>query len=594
MPHPRAGAERGGQELVADRTGRGELVEVDQHERGLEPRRDLDDRGELMRLGRERPPRRQPAGVAAGLELGAVANELHDIRGLGRDRRRGREQLARGARLQREALLRRARELRRPLAARARRAGGAGDAAMLVPELGRERHDPLGLGAGVAPIAGPRGRDRRVDHGRRQHVELGARRGARGRRIARRPQRPGDHRGRRERRRQAADHHPPGARERPQRTEQITQRGPAGRRIRRQPAHEHAPDGRGDRAARGADRRARDRVVQLGGGRTVERPAPTQRLPCGHAERELIGARVDLAPRDLLGRHVRGGADDHPGHRRRLERHLHASGRRARELGEPEVTDPDATIGADEDVVGLDVTMDEPGGVGGREAFAGRDQRGQDLGPRAITGGQPRAQGRAGDELHRHEGPAIVIADLEHGHHVRVGELGHRECLAAQPIGRPRAVVELDRDNAIELAIMRQVDGPHPARAEHALDLVAVRDDRPGDQRRVDRRRGDRLRERRLERVRRSHGGLREVVLAAVEVRHERRLYRQRLARWLAAVMVARGPRRSSSSGADADHASRASARVSLSLTAPASSTSAGIPAAAAVLVGSTASTTAR
>ena len=100
---------------------------------------------------------------------------------------------------------------------------------------------------------------------------------------------------------------------------------------------------------------AHDRERIIGG----EWLVPGQQLEQHHADRVEIGAPVDRATFDLLGRHVVRCADDDPGRQlRRIERGL----------GEPEIEDPDllghAGALGDHHVRRLDVAMHDPELVG--------------------------------------------------------------------------------------------------------------------------------------------------------------------------------------------------------------------------------------
>src|SRR5690606_10646563 len=147
--------------------------------------------------------------------------------------------------------------------------------------------------------------------------------------------------------------------------------------------------------------------------------------------------------------------------------------------GEAEVDDAGARgpvfVDADEHVVGLEVAVDDAGGVGRGEAATGLEVDLDDLTPRAAA--LPLRERDAVDALHGEEDGALVGADLVDGDDVRVSDAGQRPRLAEQP-GRAAAVVavdaqELDRDVAIELAVVPEVDDAHAAGAEAAHDGVA-------------------------------------------------------------------------------------------------------------------------
>jgi len=87
--------------------------------------------------------------------------------------------------------------------------------------------------------------------------------------------------------------------------------------------------------------------------------------------------------------------------------------------GQPEVGDQHARA-VDQDVAGLDVAMDDPGGVCGGEAVRDRGHHGHDLTHRPRLRATPRPQRHPGDVLHRDEQVTAHDADVVHRHHVRV------------------------------------------------------------------------------------------------------------------------------------------------------------------------------
>jgi hypothetical protein len=133
-----------------------------------------------------------------------------------------------------------------------------------------------------------------------------------------------------------------------------------------------------------------------------------QGLPQGAAEAELVGAWVDGFGEELLGGHVRGGAEEHAGGGE-VEVGVAAGGvgedgGLVGELvrvagggaGDAEVEDAgaeDAGLDGDEDVVGFEVAVDEAGAVGGGEALAGLAVDGDDGGPSRRRGRGPRRRG---------------------------------------------------------------------------------------------------------------------------------------------------------------------------------------------------------
>ncbi len=148
---------------------------------------------------------------------------------------------------------------------------------------------------------------------------------------------------------------------------------------------------------------------------------PCEGRPAGEAvedhaaERVDVGARVDRASFDLLGRGVVGRPEEEAGPRRRG---------RAHGLREPEVAQVDMTVRlGEEDVRRLHVPVHEPGRMGGIE-------RAPDLigdADRLRDGERPRLledtlQGRAPHVPHRDEQHAVHLARVVYGDDVRMVE----------------------------------------------------------------------------------------------------------------------------------------------------------------------------
>src|SRR5262249_31805254 len=92
----------------------------------------------------------------------------------------------------------------------------------------------------------------------------------------------------------------------------------------------------------------------------------------------------------------------------------------------------------------------------------------------AGGGGEPRGQRLPLDELHRKEDVIVDGADIVHRDDVGVGELSHGlrfppEIVAhafALVAGKAALAQDLEGNLAIELGIVRHIDGAHRARAE--------------------------------------------------------------------------------------------------------------------------------
>ena len=152
---------------------------------------------------------------------------------------------------------------------------------------------------------------------------------------------------------------------------------------------------------------------------------------------------------------------------------------------EAEVEHPRPTVLVDDHVVGLEVAVNEPGLVRGREAPRRLHVHGDDLGHAALSLLEPAPQGHALDQLHRDEGAPFVLTNLVDVRDVDVTQLGHRRRLAPQPrlpVGRTRRVrpQDFDRNLAVQFVVARFVDDGHAALADALLDAVTPYVDRRG------------------------------------------------------------------------------------------------------------------
>ena len=142
--------------------------------------------------------------------------------------------------------------------------------------------------------------------------------------------------------------------------------------------------------------------------------------------------------------------------------------------------------------------MQDPGGVGGREAPAGfepaSDQRLQSV---VVVALPPRERGTR-DELLCKIHASLVVARVVDGHDVGVRDAGHQRGLAEEPFGSPHdprfaGAHQLQRDVALELGVFGAVHHAHRTLAEPPFDDVAA-DAVLGEDRRVHARRAVGLR----------------------------------------------------------------------------------------------------
>ena len=195
----------------------------------------------------------------------------------------------------------------------------------------------------------------------------------------------------------------------------------------------------------------------------VERDAAGEREVEQAAERIDVRARVHAIAADLLGRDVVERADPVAG--------LGRPGRGERVLGEPEVGQIHVLLGAEQDVRGLDVAVDEPRRVRGVECRA-------DLGdkPRGARRREPAlapheaADVVPGDVAHRDVREAVLLTGVVDRDHVRVIDRGGDLGLAQEPRAHGLLVQQpgrdhLQRDRAIERELRGPIDHAHAATA---------------------------------------------------------------------------------------------------------------------------------
>src|SRR5581483_4932727 len=146
---------------------------------------------------------------------------------------------------------------------------------------------------------------------------------------------------------------------------------------------------------------------------------------------------------------------------------------------EPEVRDLRPSLLVEEDVVGLQVAVDDPGGVDRLEAARDPDRDLDRLAPGVAAALLEHLADRAApDELEDDEEPAPVLARRVDARHVRVrdgrGGAALADEAAARFLARERAGEEDLEGDGSPRGVARLVDGAHAALAEEPDDLVAA------------------------------------------------------------------------------------------------------------------------
>ncbi|MFO0637246.1 MAG: hypothetical protein U0168_30855 [Nannocystaceae bacterium] len=141
---------------------------------------------------------------------------------------------------------------------------------------------------------------------------------------------------------------------------------------------------------------------------------------------------------------------------------------------------PARAVLADDDVAGLEVAVDQAGGVHRGEAAAGLGEHADDLGPAPVLARQPRLERLARDVLHRDPHATAQAADVEHHHEVAMGHPRERLGLAQHPsllalgLGALHRAQQLDRHDPAQLGILRGIDHAHAASPMRSRAVAAM------------------------------------------------------------------------------------------------------------------------
>jgi hypothetical protein len=215
---------------------------------------------------------------------------------------------------------------------------------------------------------------------------------------------------------------------------------------------------------------AREHLAQVRA--AVRRPAREQRVE-RRSGRVHVAALVDLAALDLFRRGVDRRAEEGS----RL-RQLHVRVERARES---EVADLDVPVLGDEAVRGLDVAVQHARAVRRVEPLQQLDRPAHGLAHRDARALLDHLLERlSAHELHRDRGRALELVRAVDEHAARVRDRGGQHGLALETLERLVRGDELRRQHlerqfAARAQLAREVDHAHPAPAELAHDLEAVR-----------------------------------------------------------------------------------------------------------------------
>jgi hypothetical protein len=219
----------------------------------------------------------------------------------------------------------------------------------------------------------------------------------------------------------------------------------------------------------------------------VERRPAADHLVGHHRRRVQVGAAVERVADGLLGRHVDRRAERDAG-LGQLDAVVDLAA--ADDLGDAEVEDLGevrvAVLGHQVDVLGLDVAVDDAGGVGVAQAaqHVAQDRQRPVRRDRRV-GVHQIAERSAVEELHHQEQRAVLeLAEIRDVDAVGVIDAPDRDGLALEPAAqlghrRQGGVEQLDRHRPPDRDVLAPVHHPHAALAEQRVQPVAPVDHRP-------------------------------------------------------------------------------------------------------------------
>ncbi len=148
-----------------------------------------------------------------------------------------------------------------------------------------------------------------------------------------------------------------------------------------------------------------------------------------------------------------------------------------RHLGETKIENLYSRVPGDEDVFRLQVAMNDPLLIGGRQSESDLPRNLDRLARRQCPGTQPFAERLSFEQLAHHVRSSIVGSDVVHGQNVWMIQGCYRagfalEALQAVGVRRKRWRQHLDGNNPIKPRVASPINLAHSARPKRRLDLV--------------------------------------------------------------------------------------------------------------------------
>ncbi len=209
------------------------------------------------------------------------------------------------------------------------------------------------------------------------------------------------------------------------------------------------------------------------GGVGLERRSAAEELVEQTPQGVHVGGGAGGLAQGAFGREVEAGADD-----------LAGGGERGagvvEEAGDAEVADLQGAVGVQQEVGGLDVTVDDALRVCGGEPGGGlRGEIGHPLGGQRAGGGQHPGEAVAFDQFHHQVQPVVVLAEVQDTDQIGVVETPGGLGLQTEPGGRRDVGVlgqqQLDGHRSGERLVVRAPDLSHSTAPDLNIQPVAAR-----------------------------------------------------------------------------------------------------------------------